>query len=84
MGVLKPNKYTNIDLSVLGIGTELLQQLAINPYQKYSQLYEKVIKRKGESAKENFLLSLNFLYSLGKIEYHPHQDIIELTVRNLR
>jgi hypothetical protein len=80
MKLLKPNKYTNIDLSVLGLSTEILTLLKKEKSQKYNQIFEKVIYKKGAEAKENFLLSLSFLYLLGKIKYYQKQDVIELLV----
>lgn len=80
MKLLKPNKYTNIDLSVLGLSTEILMLLKEEKSQKYNQVFEKIVYKKGTEAKENFLLSLSFLYLLGKIKYYQTQDIIELLV----
>lgn len=76
--MLKPTKYTNIDLSVLGLGAEILKLLKDEPVQKYNQILERIIHVKGDSAKENFLLSLSFLYLVGKIKYYNKEDVIEL------
>jgi len=76
--MLRPNKYTDIGLSVVGISSEILRLLKTDPAQKYTQLLGKVAHRLGEEAKINFLLALTFLYSLGKIEYHKDEDVVEL------
>ena len=46
--------------------------------QRYEQILGKIRYKKGKQASENFLSSLVFLYSLGKIKYYPEEDIIEL------
>ena len=76
--MLRPNKYTDIGLSVVGISAEVLRLLRADPAQKYTQLLGKVTHRLGDEAKTNFLLALTFLYSLGQIEYHKDEDVVEL------
>jgi len=78
MRMLKPNKYTDINLSVIGLGAHLLRVLKNNPQQKYEALLDKIVSIEGSSVRENFQLSLSFLYTMGMIEYHPDQDVIEL------
>lgn len=81
MKLLKPNKYTDVSLSVVGVGGLLLKSLRDNPFQKYDALLDKIVMIGSSSAKENFLLSLSFLFSLGMIKYHTDQDVIELCIR---
>ena len=81
MKILKPNKFTDIDLSVVGIGALTLKALKNNPYQKYDTLLDKVSTVAGSSVRENFLLSLSFLFSIGMIKYYSDQDIIELCIK---
>jgi hypothetical protein len=81
MKILKPNKYTDVDLSVVGLGALLLKSLKNNPYQKYDALLEKIVTVGNASAKENFLLSLSFLFSMGMIKYYSDHDVIELCVK---
>ena len=76
--MLKPNRYTDIALSVVGLSAEILLQLKYNPTQKYNQLLSHITGKLGEESKQNFLLALVFLFSLGKIEYHKKEDVIEL------
>lgn len=77
--MLKPTKYTNINLSVVGLSAEILRTLQLDSTQKYNQLLDKIIYRKGEEAKENFLLALSFLFSLGKVEYYKQEDVVQLS-----
>ncbi len=76
--MLKPNKYTNVGLSVIGISAEILFQLSKEPSQKYNRLLRKIMYRLGENAKTNFLPALLFLFSTGKIKYYSKEDAIEL------
>jgi len=75
---ITPNKYTNVDLSVLGLSIEIMGVLKETRLEKYGSLSRKVIAKRGERAKNNFVYALVFLYSLNKIEYHPNQDLIGL------
>lgn len=76
--MINPTKYTNVNLSVIGLSAIILRMLKKENLQKYEQILEKVRYRKGKQAGENFLSSLIFLYSLGKIKYYPEEDIVEL------
>jgi hypothetical protein len=76
--MIKPTKYTNIDLSVLGLSTEILRLLLSENVLKYSQIIGRITHKKGEESKRNFLLALNFLYLIGKVEYYPEEDVIKL------
>ncbi len=76
--MIKPTKYTNINLSVIGLSAEILKLLKDDNVQKYDQVLGKTIHRKGKQAKENFLLALSFLYLMGKVKYYPKEDVLEL------
>ncbi|BAX80238.1 ABC-three component system middle component 8 [Labilibaculum antarcticum] len=80
--MIKPTKYTNIDLSILGLSSEILRLLIVDGSLKYNQILGKIIHKKGEEAKENFLLALSFLFLLGKVDYYPEEDVIILTSVN--
>lgn len=76
--MLRPNKYTNVSTSVVGISAVLLAQLRNEPAQKYRQLETNTLSQLSDSAKNNLPLALIFLYSLGKIRYHQKEDVVEL------
>ncbi len=76
--MIKPTKYTNINLSVIGLSAEIIKVLQSDSVQKYNQLLDRIIYKKGEEAKENFLLALGFLFLLGKIKYYKQEDVIQL------
>lgn len=75
---IKPSKYTNTDLSVIGLSIEIINVLKRGGSEKYDQLLRKVTKTRGDFAKRNFIAALVFLYSLGKVKYHQESDMIIL------
>lgn len=75
--IINPTKYTRIDTSILGISFEIIKILKKDPIQDYNQIFERIVNKKGDEAKTNFLLSLSFLYILKKIQYHKDDDVIE-------
>jgi hypothetical protein len=75
--MLRITKYTNIDLSVVGISVEIIKILKEDRLQKYNQILGKVINKKGKQAQINFALALSFLFLMGKIKYYQKEDVIE-------
>lgn len=75
---IKPNKYTNIDISVLGLSVEIIKILNEREAEKYNNLLRKLSFRKGDRAKNNFKYALIFLYSLGKVKYDPQHDTVSI------
>ena len=76
--MIRPNKYMNLDLSVINIGGVILKSLSRCPVQKYDELLNMVVYMQGNAAKSVFLNSLSFLFLLGKISYQPQNDVIKL------
>lgn len=76
--MLTPTKHTNLDLSVLNIGGMIIKQLCACPILPYNELEEKVTYLMGDSVKPIFMNALSFLFLLGKINYKPQTDAIEL------
>lgn len=76
--MIKPTKYTNVNLSVIGLSTAILSMLKEERVQKYDQILGRIKYKNGKQGNENFLLALTFLYSLGKIRYYQEEDAIEL------
>ena len=79
--ILKPEKYTKLEVSVLSVVTEILR-IARSGVIRYDELLKRVVERKGQEAKENFLPSLNFLFLLGKVKYYKEDDILEFKNEN--
>jgi len=72
--MIKPDRHTNPDTSVINISAFILKQLNSFYDIKYDELMKKVIESLGEETKENYPYALNFLYLLGKIEYLEQTD----------
>lgn len=79
--MLKPEKYTKLEVSVFAVVAEILR-IARSGIIRYDELLRRVVERRGQEAKENFLPSLNFLFLLGKIKYHKEGDILEFKNEN--
>ena len=80
--MIKPTKYTNIDLSVIGISAEIIKILNDDPIQKYNNILGKIISKMGKQAQEDFSLALSFLFLMGKIKYYQKEDVIEFLKNN--
>lgn len=76
--MIKPDKYTNLNLSIVNIGGVILKSLYNCSIQKYDDLENHVAATLGDNARVLFVQSLSFLYALGKINYHPTSDSINL------
>ena len=75
---ISPNKYTNTDLSVIGLSIAIVASLKKTQSNKYDALLNKVVNKRGELAKKNYLLALVFLYSIGKLHYDQKTDMVIL------
>lgn len=73
-----PDKYTNLNLSIVNIGGVILRSLQNCSIQKYDDLENHVSASLGDSAKLLFVPALSFLYVLGKINYQSSSDSITL------
>ena len=76
--MITPNKYMNLELSVINTGGIILKCLSHCPIQKFDELENTVISILGKSAKRIFVNALCFLYLLGKISYQSGTDSIKL------
>lgn len=72
--MIKPNRHTNPDYSVINISAFIIKILKAQYSIEYEKLLGKVTNELGEKAKENYLYSLNFLYLLDKIKYIEQTD----------
>lgn len=75
---IRPNKYTNTDLSVLGISVTIVDSLTKTDSSKYDTLLNKIIRKRGDQARKNYTLALVFLYSIGKVHYDRKTDMVIL------
>lgn len=77
--MITPEKYMNLNLSVVNIGGIILKSLSRCPIQKFDDLENMVVNIQGEDAKYVFNQALSFLFLLGKIDYQSSSDAITLT-----
>ena len=73
-----PDKYTNLNLSIVNIGGVILKSLYNCSIQKYDDLENHVVALLGDNSRLLFVQSLSFLYALGKISYQPSSDSVKL------
>lgn len=76
--MIKPEKYMDLDNSVLSMSALILKQLKKNSLLKHSEIFNFIIREKGENSRVVFLPALSFLFLLNKIEYHQEIDTLEL------
>ena len=72
--MIKPDRHTNPDISVINISAFILKQLNVFYDISYDDLLKNVVDNMGERAKENYLYALNFLYLVGKLTYFEETD----------
>ena len=76
--MIKPDKHTNLDFSLVNVSAFLLEELRISPTISYNELNKSVIDSIGEKAKEIYPYALNFLFLLGKLNYLIESDSFQL------
>lgn len=76
--MLQPKKHLDLDTSTLRVAALMLRELSRTNVIGFEKLRARIAKRAGPDAEINFLPSLNFLFLLGKVDYHEKNDIIEL------
>lgn len=79
--MIMPDKYTNLDLSLVNIGGVILKSLCACTVQKYEDLENHVSAILGDNSKLLFVQALSFLYAIGKINYQPTSDTINLVTQ---
>jgi len=76
--MIKPDKHTNLDFSLINVSAFLLEELRISPTISYNELSKSVIDNIGEKAKEVYPYALNFLFLLDKLNYSIESDSFQL------
>ena len=79
--MIMPDKYTNLNLSLVNIGGAILKSLCACTVQKYEDLENHVSAVLGDNSKLLFVQALSFLYAIGKINYQPNSDTINLVTQ---
>lgn len=72
--MIKLDKHSNLDFSVINISALVIKNLSISPNAKYNDLLNYIISVLGERADTNFPYALNFLFLLNRITYNQQTD----------
>jgi hypothetical protein len=75
--MLTPRKHLNLDTSVLRVSALMMRELRRRDVMEFERLRNYVVRRVGPDGELSFLSALNFLYLVGKVEYHLQNDTIE-------
>jgi len=75
--MLTPRKHLDLNTSLLRIASIMLKELHKRGVIEMMTLKQRVIRRVGNNGELMFLPALNFLYLLGKVEYHAQNDTLE-------
>lgn len=76
--MIKLDKHSNLDYSVVNISFVLIRKLLIRGSIKYDELLSITIDELGERAETNYPYAINFLYMLDKIKYDNELDTFTL------
>jgi len=75
--MLAPKKHLNLDVSVVRIAAIVLRELQRRGVMEFERLRATFVRRIGLDGDLSFLPALSFLYLVGRIEYHLHNDMVE-------
>jgi len=76
--MITPNKYLNLDLSVINVSALIIDKLKKHSLLKYDELLKITIDSLGKNSREVFPYALNFLFLLNKIHYIQELDVLQL------
>lgn len=76
--MIKLDKHSNLDYSVVNISFILIRKLLIRGAIGYDDLLSIVVEELGERAETNYPYAINFLYMLDKIKYDSELDTFTL------
>jgi hypothetical protein len=75
--MLTPEKHMNLDASVLRSGAILLSSLQKSRIVPLPKLRDDLTKAIGDDAEFVFIPAVNFLFLIGRLDYHPSTDSFE-------
>lgn len=76
--IIKPHRYTDVNNNFLKYTSFVIKILLESNKIRLFDLYEKFFKKSKMGDIRQFILVLDFLYCLDKINYLKENDIIEL------
>jgi hypothetical protein len=79
--MLRPSKHSHPDRTVVNVALLLLTRLRVRRLDDYDAL-RKYARGAVVGGDVLFLPSLNFLYLMGLVEYHPKTDALEYVGSN--
>ena len=75
--MITPEKHLDLDLSVLRAGAVMLKVPKKDRWVELPTMREKLVKRLGVDAELIFMSAMNFLFLIGRMEYHSKNDSLE-------
>ncbi len=75
--MLTPKKHLDLDTSLLRVASIILRELHKKSIVEFEQLRGLIARRVGANGEFAFLPALDFLFLMGKVEYHLHNDTLE-------
>jgi hypothetical protein len=75
--MIRPTKHLDLDLSVLRAGAVMLTALRKSRVMPLFEFRSKLITTLGSDGELMFVPTVNFLYLIGRIEYHARTDSFE-------
>jgi len=75
--MIRPTKYLNLDFSLVNVAAILINEFKQQPIITYDELLGISLDKIGKSGKEIMPYALNFLFLIGKLEYHQAIDAFE-------
>ena len=76
--MLSPEKYMDLDKSVLMVTSLILKYMIRKRIVKVNVLFSFIESKIGDGINETFLSALTLLYAFGKIEYFDNNDSLSL------
>ncbi len=75
--MLTPRKHLDLDTSLLRVSSIMLKELSKKGVVGFESLRSLVVRRVGANGDLAFLPALDFLFLLGRVEYHMKNDTLE-------
>lgn len=78
--MIKPDKYLDFNVCVINLSATIINILLKNGISYYVEVLNQVKVIHGTNSKYEFQNALNFLYLIGKLNYYPQNDTLELII----
>lgn len=76
--MIRPTKYLDLDTCVLNVAAQIVSSLRRNGVMKYDELLTRLQNIISDAVRFEFVLALDLLFLLGKINYDSDSDSIAL------